>query len=121
MNFIKKAYCRTFQTVFKWAIPVLPYRSPKRLKKIEDIAPYLKMNKYNRVLIVTDGFIHKSGMIDSLKSALKRHAVEYVVFDETVANPTVANVEKAREYILRTDARHLSDLAVVRQSIVRKL
>ena len=107
MNFIKKAYCRTFQTVFKWAIPVLPYRSPKRLKKIEDIAPYLKMNKYNRVLIVTDGFIHKSGMIDSLKSALKRHAVEYVVFDETVANPTVANVEKAREIYLENGCEAL--------------
>ena len=107
MNFIKKAYCRTFQTVFKWAIPVLPYRSPKRLKKIEDIAPYLKMNKYNKVLIVTDGFIHKSGMIDSLKSALKRHAVEYVVFDETVANPTVANVEKAREIYLENGCEAL--------------
>ncbi len=107
MNFIKKVYCRTFQTVFKWAIPVLPYRSPKRLKKIEDIAPYLKMNKYNKVLIVTDGFIHKSGMIDSLKAALKRHEVEYVVFDETVANPTVANVEKAREIYLENGCEAL--------------
>ena len=107
MNFIKKTYCRTFQTVFKWAIPVLPYRSPKRLKKIEDIAPYLKMNKYNKVLIVTDGFIHKSGMIDSLKSALKRHEVGYVVFDETVANPTVASVEKAREIYLENGCEAL--------------
>lgn len=107
MNIVKKAYCRAFQTVFKWAIPVLPYRSPERLKKIEDIAPYLKKKNYNKVLIVTDSFIHQSGMTDSLKKALNANKVDYVVFDETVANPTVANVEKAREIYLANSCEAL--------------
>ncbi|MBQ9765888.1 MAG: iron-containing alcohol dehydrogenase [Lachnospiraceae bacterium] len=107
MNIVKKAYCRTFQTVFKWAIPVLPYRSPKRLKKAEDIAPYLKKKNINNVLIVTDNFIHKSGMLKPLKEALEKYAIEYSVFDETVANPTVANVEKARSMYLGNSCKAL--------------
>ena len=29
MNPLKKAYCRIFQNIFKFALPVLPYRNPK--------------------------------------------------------------------------------------------
>ena len=29
MNPLKKAYCRVFQNVFKFALPLLPYRNPK--------------------------------------------------------------------------------------------
>ena len=32
MNILKKSYCRIFQTVFKLALPILPYREPKILK-----------------------------------------------------------------------------------------
>lgn len=39
MNAFRKAYCRIFQAVFKLALPVLPYRDPKRLTvREEDVA-----------------------------------------------------------------------------------
>lgn len=38
MNIIKKIYCRAFRTVFKLAIPILPYSSPLILEKTADVA-----------------------------------------------------------------------------------
>ena len=37
MNLINKMYCRSYQLVFKMAIPFLPYRSPKILNDISKI------------------------------------------------------------------------------------
>ena len=37
MNIFKKIYCRTSQTVFKLAIPFLPYRSPLILENAADV------------------------------------------------------------------------------------
>ena len=37
MNFFKKAYCRTFQTVFKLASPLLPYKDPQILKTEDEV------------------------------------------------------------------------------------
>ena len=42
MNPLKKAYCRVFQNVFKFALPLLPYRNPKIIQfwKKETITMY---------------------------------------------------------------------------------
>ena len=40
MNPLKKAYCRVFQNVFKFALPLLPYRNPKIIGKKETITMY---------------------------------------------------------------------------------
>lgn len=53
-----------------------------------------------KVLIVTDKAIHSFGLIDPLKKALKAGGIEYAVFDETVPNPTIRNVEDARNLYL---------------------
>lgn len=45
MNIFKKAYCRTFQSVFKIAIPLLPYRSPKLLHGMDELVDKLKEKK----------------------------------------------------------------------------
>ena len=49
MNVLKKAYCRTFQTIFKLAIPILPYRTPKQLDTIVKIADVLSEKKINNI------------------------------------------------------------------------
>lgn len=100
MNIFRKAYCRTSQLIFKLAIPFLPYRIPIELNSTPDIAPLLKDRGVKSVLIVTDMFIHTSGLINPLKSALKAHDIRCTVFDETVPNPTVRNVEDARRMYL---------------------
>ena len=96
MNVAKKAYCRAFQGVFKAAIPVLPYRDPKRLEGVEAVPPMLKKRKKSHPLIVTDKSIHGLGLIDPLKQSLEQAGLEYDVFDDVVPNPTIENVEAAR-------------------------
>lgn len=97
MHPIKKAACRGFQTVFKLAIPLLPYRPPKVVDSVQAVPGLLRERGIQRVLLVTDGFLHISGMLEPLKKALADGGIFYTVYDETVPNPTVWNVESARE------------------------
>ena len=101
MNIFKAAYCRAQQFVFKIAIPILPYRSPRRLGSTGEIPTLLKEKGISSVLIVTDKAIHSFGLIDPLKKALRESSISYAVFDEVVPNPTIRNVEDARELYIR--------------------
>lgn len=75
MNPIKKVAYRTYQTVFKLAIPVLPYRSPQVLKSVREVPALLRQQGAERVLLVTDSFLHKSGMLEPLKSVLAENRI----------------------------------------------
>lgn len=97
MNFFKKAYYRTFQTVFKIALPFLPYRKPKIIDSVKGIPDVLKKKDYNSVLIITDAGIMKLGLLERLENALHKDGIEYYIYDKTVANPTTTNVEEALE------------------------
>ena len=96
MNPFKKAAFRTYQTAFKIAIPVLPYRSPEILNSVHALPEMLRKKGIDRVLLVTDRYLHESGMLEPLKKALSDHNIYCTIYDETVPNPTVANVEEAR-------------------------
>ena len=96
MNLICAAGCRVFQTVFKLAIPLLPYREPKILNHVKEVPAVLKEQGISCVLIVTDAFLHGSGLLDPLKQALRDAGIAFHVHDETMSNPTIRNVESAR-------------------------
>ena len=96
MNILKKVYCRTQQSIFHLAIPVLPYRNPKQIGSVRDLPETLLKEHVGRVLIITDAQIQKLGLLDSLTESLEASGVAYTVYDKTVANPTSANVEEAR-------------------------
>ena len=100
MNPLRKAYCRIYQTVFRIALPILPYREPEPLASFEDAAALIAEKQLERPLIVTDPTIEKLGLTNELKDALAEHGVEYRVFSEVVPNPTVSNVEAARRMYL---------------------
>ena len=67
MHLCKKFFCRSFQTVLRLALPILPYRNPKVLNCVQDVPICLKEKKIESVLIVTDGFLHISGMLEPMK------------------------------------------------------
>lgn len=96
MNLMKKIYCRVFQTCFRIAIPVLPYRNPKVLSSVKEIPEIIKDKGISSVLVVTDESLHRLGLLDELKTELEAAKISYTVYDKTVANPTIANVEEAR-------------------------
>ena len=97
MNFFQKAFCRCFPAVLRLALPILPYRSPRVLTSVGAIPGCLEEQNIQNVLVVTDGFLHISGMLEPLKKALTESGIRYTIYDEVVANPTVLNVELARE------------------------
>ncbi len=107
MHPVKKAYCRVFQVILHIAIPFLPYRRPQVLSSVTDIPGCLEKKRLCNVLIVTDGFLHISGMLEPLKRALAEADIRYTVYDEVTPNPTVLNVELARERYLREGCQAL--------------
>lgn len=105
MNLFRKVYCRTFQLCFRAALPFLPYREPEILESMEDLARVFADKGKDSVLIVTDQGIGKLGLVKGLTNALEQAGVSYTVYDKTVPNPTIDNVEEAREAYL---ANHCS-------------
>lgn len=45
MNRLKKAYCRTYQTVFKLALPFLPYRTPEVVGSVKKLSAHAPSNR----------------------------------------------------------------------------
>ena len=95
MKLCKKIYCRTFQFVFKCALPILPYRKPTILHSNEEIVEVLKEKEISNVLLVTDKGVRGFGLTESLEKALSESGLGVSVYDGTVANPTTENVEQA--------------------------
>lgn len=95
MFILKKIGCRAYQIAFRAVLPVLPYREPKIMPRCEDIADVLIFEKATSVLVVTDVGIVKNKLLLPVEEALKKSKVNYVIYDKTQPNPTVANVEEA--------------------------
>lgn len=100
MNTLRKIWCRTYQTAFRVALPLLPYREPKLLENMDAVADLLAGKGLSPVLIVTDKGISSLGLLRGLTDALDAQGVEWRFFDEVTANPTIHNVEAARQMYL---------------------
>lgn len=107
MRFIKKVYCRCFQAVFRFVQPVLPYSEPKVLDSIRQIPNYLREKRVASVLLVTDSVLRGQGITAPLENLLAEQGIPCAVYDATRANPTVQNVEEARELYLSSGCEGL--------------
>lgn len=105
MNRFRKMYCRTFQTVFKIALPFLPYRKPKIVGSVKALPEILKKRRCENVLIITDAGIRKLGLTQRLEKVLAKNEIPYTIYDRTVANPTTENVAEAVELYRANDCR----------------
>lgn len=97
MNIVKKTYCRIFQICFRAALPLLPYTEPKILEGMDKIPKVLEKFNFNKVLVVTDKGITEVGLGKRLTDILDKAEISYEYYDNTVANPTVSNVEEAKD------------------------
>ena len=61
MHLARRAWCRTYQTVFRIALPILPYTEPRILEHAEDVPAVLQKRSIQKVLIVTDPGIARFG------------------------------------------------------------
>lgn len=103
MNIFKKLYCRTFQVIFRIAIPILPYREPKLLKDNDELIALLQEKQIKSVLLVTDKGIRGLGLTETLENQIKSNDIKLAVYDDTVANPTTKNVAEALDMYKSND------------------
>ena len=101
MHSIKKIYCRAFQAAFRLAMPFMPYREPGILNSVAEVTPLLNKLDIHSVLLVTDKMLRQFGSTANLEKYLAEANIKCVVYDETCPNPTVNNVEAARELYVK--------------------
>lgn len=101
MNILSKAFCRAFQGCFHLALPILPYREPEIYKSIADMESLLHKKNIKSVLLVTDKGLREGGSTEKLEELLRKSDIRCAVYDRTNANPTVHNVEEAREIYIK--------------------
>jgi len=96
MNIFYKAYCRVFQGVIKLVMPLLRMREPEKINGLDKLAELIQKKGKKSILIVTDDVLHnKLHLIDGIKENLGNRGVKVSVYDKTVPNPTIDNIEEA--------------------------
>lgn len=93
-----RSFYRIYQSVFKMAMPFLPWRRPVLLEgagSIKKLPGLLEELKIKNVLIVTDSTLMKLGLLDNLIKELGINGCKYAIYDQTVPDPTIENVEEA--------------------------
>jgi len=95
MFFLKAVYCRLFQTAFRIALPVLPYREPEIVISCAELNKVFLKEKIHSVLIVTDKGVRDHGLASPVEQVLQSSGINYSIYDGTQPNPTVFNVDEA--------------------------
>jgi len=98
MNIFKRFFARAFQTIMRGASYFLDFRRPTTLITDDAGTSILQIcyaRKISSVLLVTDKGITKLQLAESLIQRLNGANVSVSVFDETVPNPTISNIEDA--------------------------
>lgn len=100
MNNATKAYYRAYQSTFKVAMHVFDWSEPEMLEgpgAIKRLPKFIKNKGITNVLVVTDKGLTGLGLLNSLYEKLEEEGVKYTVYDGTQPNPTIDNIEDARQ------------------------
>lgn len=93
-----KAYCRLYQRTFNVATKFLPWRKPELVEgenSLRKLPALIKSKGIDHVLIVTDEGIVAIGLMEPLLKGLQSEGIQFTVYDKTVPNPTILNIEDA--------------------------
>ena len=105
MNIFSKTFCRIYQGAFRIAMPLLPYRKPLIFTNVKECVPLFQKLNLNKILLVTDSFLRTSGITKSLEDFMSQNNIECVVYDKTNPNPTVKNVEEAKQLYIENNCQ----------------
>ncbi len=96
----EKAFCRVYQKVFfifqcflDWSEPQL-LTGPGAVKKLPAL---IKEKGLSKVLVVTDKGLTSLGLPNGLFEELEKAGIGYVVYDGVQPNPSIDNIEEARQ------------------------
>ncbi|MDD3192181.1 MAG: iron-containing alcohol dehydrogenase [Bacilli bacterium] len=108
MNIMYRLMARTIQLMYRIAAHFLDWRKPELIISEDSmaiLAKLLKDKNLRPVLIVTDKKIMAMGLLDHLLNQLKKKEIAYIIFDETVPNPTIENIEVARKRYIENECK----------------
>ncbi len=105
MNTGKRIFCRAFQSIMYAFIPILPYREPKLLDGVGEVAALLKDKNIQKILLIAGKNVRGHGLTAPLEAILSEHGISCTVYDGTSPNPTSANVEEARELYISNECQ----------------
>ncbi|SHN74992.1 iron-containing alcohol dehydrogenase [Desulfitobacterium chlororespirans] len=91
-------YCRLYQRTLQLASYFLPWRKPTLLEganSLNKLPEVINRKGMSKVLIVTDQGVSSLGLMNSFLQGLDKAGVRYSVYDKTVPNPTLDNIEEA--------------------------
>ncbi len=102
---LKKAFYRTYQFVFKvvMSTDLFDWSEPETLEgpgAVKKLPAFIKSKGLKNVLIVTDKGLMGLHLLDGLFEKLDEEGVKYVVFDGVQPNPSIENIEDARQLYL---------------------
>ena len=88
-------YCRVYQFTFRVVSYVLPFRKPTIIKSTAELPVIAKSLGLRHLLIVTDTVIVTLGLMEDMMKSLSEQGLEWTLYDKTVPNPTIDNIEEA--------------------------
>lgn len=94
-------YCRSYQNIMKVASYALPWREPKLLEgenSLSKLPKIINEQKIESVLVITDKDIVAIGLMDGFLKGLEDEGIKFVVYDKTVPNTPIENVEEAVKF-----------------------
>ncbi len=97
---LKVAYYRAYQKVMKVMLYFLDWSEPQLLTgpgSIRKLPAVIKEKGIGKVMIVTDKGLMSLNLLDGLFEELKNAGISYVVYDGVQPNPSIENIEEARE------------------------
>jgi len=89
---------RSNQAIMKVGVKLMNWKDATLIEgenSILKIPDLLKKEGFSKVLMVTDKNITNLGLTKPLLEALKTTGIQCVVYDDTVPNPTIDNIEEA--------------------------
>ncbi len=93
-------YCRMYQGVYRGVSKFLPWREPICIEGVNStlrLSASIKKEAISKVIIVTDKVIESLGLLEGLLKTLKDDNIDYVIYNKTIPNPTIDNIEEALE------------------------
>ena len=99
-------------TVYQQVLRI--YVSTFRIKKTEiihqigasgQIGQLLKQKGFARILIITDAVLVKLGLLNDMLSGLKKSNIDYVVYSDVVPNPTIKNINGAKDLYVNNNCQ----------------
>lgn len=93
-----KLGCRAVQKACWAGFHVMPWREPEVLSGVgalKDLPKHLSVQRLKKALIVTDEFLSKSEHFYQMTQSLREAGFKYAIYNKTVPNPTIDNIEEA--------------------------